>query len=247
MSKEKIWPVGTHKMAWQPGHEKNQTPATPCRLLTNPANQPPQDSCSSVFSSSLNLSVMKLLLLALALLPFVSAAAIGADVCACAPSQYTFTLNLSKTCDDVNFDQGPGVSQLECAPSAENSSSDMIPVSIASIEFEEVTSGEDSAFQRRTGFFGDGSIVSFDSYVQTAELSRQDDVPGIVKITLNGRNEAGQAVTQSVSIRFDERSCGISAIMDGDSIGWIEFVRFGTVAHIFWVSVSRSLSLFLIV
>ena len=219
-------------------------------------NRPSQDMClqkrsvRTVRARQLSVAPNHMLLaLCLVLMSLstvlVSAQDVGIDICACQPGEYRFQLQLDLTCDDstIDADTDEGVSDTTCLiggqnPQGDEEVNDYVPISIQEFQVLELDQNQDVLRSKVYGDgYKDGDTIDYVSFVvERPENVTAQTLPAVLAITITGKNEAGQALLNTLGIRF-ENDCGIHPVLtDGQQIGWVRFVSRATFGLILFQS-----------
>jgi hypothetical protein len=168
----------------------------------------------------------------------VLAQQLGVDICACSPSFFQFTFDLSKNCSS-NVLIGAGIEKTECsiapfqATDANSTNStlsvDLIPTSVSSIDIQELDSSLLPIVQSsKFGTFGTGATFNYTSVVAQASFDGQfnaTQVPKALQLAMLGYNADGVAIFFQVLIIYVVNCSAYPVIETGSTIGWITLVR----------------------
>jgi hypothetical protein len=173
------------------------------------------------------LSVLGLLMMALSSFP-ASAQEVGVDLCACQPTLYRMQLQLDLTCGDQNIggDETPGVSDTSCLIQDRAPSDNSVPATVQEIQIIELDQNQDVVRARvyDEGYI-DGDSVEYVSFI----IANPSDInvaslPKFLAVTITARNDDGEPLLNTWTIRFDNDCDVYPVLTDGDRIGWIVFV-----------------------
>ena len=177
-------------------------------------------------SSKSTLLFLGLLVFSCLILP-TSTQTVGVDICACQPSTYEFILNFNLTCDDKNV-QGPGINASACTITTDRdlNVTNKVPVSVSKIQVLELNQNLDIiSTTPYEGEYTNGDVFRYTSVIATDKITRPEDVPRALQMTLAGRNANEEDLVNFWIIIFDN-SCGIyPVVLEGEQIGWTIFVR----------------------
>jgi hypothetical protein len=158
----------------------------------------------------------------------VSAQTVGVDICACQPATYEFVLDFALTCDNKTVVAGSGINASECRITTDRNLNvtDQVPVSVSKVQVLELNQDLDiittSQYEEE---FADGDIFTYTSVIASNNITRPQDVPRALQMTITGRNQEEQDLVNFWIIIFDN-SCGIyPVVLEGEQIGWTIFVR----------------------
>ena len=157
-----------------------------------------------------------------------SNAQIGVTDCICSPSSYNMTFNFSQTCDD-NSVQGNGILTTDCAiaPFENENVTDLVPVSVGSIDLLELDVSLDLLLQSsKFGTFLDGESFSYNSLSSDLSMINGTAFPKALQISVTGNNADGETLFFAGLIIY-ETACGAAmypALLENSRIGWITFV-----------------------
>jgi hypothetical protein len=144
--------------------------------------------------------------------------------CVCQPTEITFTVNKTLSCDTNTIVAGlPGIENAQCVVTTEgNSSPDTVPISISMITVSEV----DSLKNVLLSVTYIQAIFTYTSYAVTESESVANGViPKGLQISTTGLNAAGETIINNVEILFTNE-CKITPVLEGGGqIGWTSLVR----------------------
>jgi hypothetical protein len=160
----------------------------------------------------------------------VRAQTVGVDICACQPSTYEFVLDFGLTCEEKTV-AGAGINASECRITTDRNLNvtDQVPISVSKVQVLELNQDLDiittSQYDEE---FADGDIFTYTSVIASNNITRPQDVPRALQMTITGRNAEEQDLVNFWIIIFDN-SCGIyPVVLEGEQIGWTIFVRIGS-------------------
>lgn len=153
---------------------------------------------------------------------------IGTEICYCAPNTYEFTLDFALFCPPVNITIGDAVAATTCmvSPFGDPSVTDLIPVSVSSIDILELNQGLQVMMQENiAGDFADGDTFQYTSYAALpGEIVNPEDLPRAIQINIIGVNANDEPIINVYLITFTN-SCGSYPVLfEGQSAGWTRFV-----------------------
>ena len=166
------------------------------------------------------------------------------EICACSPSQYTFTFNFALTCPPVNVTRNGGIEATFCQTSPFGDPSlnitDLTPVSVEYVAVVEL--GQDFEILAQSNLTNGGSYFNGDMITYTSFMYDNRSVtefPKVVQLNTFGLNAAGQPIINFFALSYSN-ACDVYPVLTvGDSAGWFEFV-----SGCFFLSLSLSLSFF---
>jgi hypothetical protein len=172
--------------------------------------------------------MLVLLLLSSLFLP-ASSQTVGVDICACQPATYEFVLDFDLTCaNDTILGPSPGINVTACRVTTDRNLNvtDLKPVVVTEIKILELNQALDIiATTPYEGEYFDGDVFQYTSVIATENITRPEDVPRALQMTITGRNAIEQDLVNFWLIIFDN-NCGIyPVVLDGENIGWTIFVR----------------------
>lgn len=150
----------------------------------------------------------------------------GTESCTCSPPDYTFTLDFNGDCDDSDVVPSDAIARVRCIVSDERFQpiADEIPTVITQIDVLEF--GLNLTLLSETtypGPFVDGDMFDFTSITGTPNYNGLN-VPQIFQLSLNGLNQNGEMVRNSLGVVYTNE-CGVEPIYtEGDALGWLIFV-----------------------
>jgi hypothetical protein len=157
---------------------------------------------------------------------------VGTDVCACQPTVYELTFDLSLSCSDNTINGTiilPGLNGVNCVTfSGPDSSADrLIPVTISDVMIEETNKQfETIGKQTYSNIFRTGDSIQYTSSIDnsTSDSIDVDNIPHSITVTLNGNTEDNLSVVNSWIITFTNDCQTFPVIYDGLTIGWTRLV-----------------------
>ena len=158
---------------------------------------------------------------------FLGRAAGQDQSCACSPSTYTFTLDLSLTCPPVNVTRNPGIEATICQISplgdGNETITDLVPVKIASVGVLELGQEFEILSQNNiTGPWVDNE--SFDYTSITAAEGYDGEVPKVIQLNLFAENQLGELIVNIFAVSYSNSCNDYPTLIEGDSGGWTSFV-----------------------
>jgi hypothetical protein len=167
----------------------------------------------------------------------VHAQTVGVDICACQPSTYEFVLNFGLTCEEKTV-MGAGINASECRITTDRNLNvtDEVPISVSKVQVLELNQNLDIiTTSQYNEEFADGDIFTYTSVIASNNITRPQDVPRALQMTITGRNAEEQDLVNFWIIIFDN-SCGIyPVVLEGEQIGWTIFVSIG-IAVSRWIA-----------
>ena len=157
---------------------------------------------------------------------------IGTDICYCAPNVYEFTLDFALTCPPVNITLGDAVAATTClvSPYANPEVSDLVPVSVSSIDVLELNQNLQIMVQENIApkvAYLDGDTFSYISYAAIpGEIVNAEDLPRAIQLNLIGVNKNGEAIINVYLITFTNACGAYPVLSEGQFAGWTRFVSF---------------------
>lgn len=151
---------------------------------------------------------------------------LGSTVCICSPAAYDITFDFSRDCDNTAL-QGDGIVTSDCAiaPFQDDTVTDLIPVSVGSIDILELDANLVLLTQSsRFGTYGDGDAFPYDSISQNPSDVNATNYPRALQISVIGNNAAGEALFFAGLIVFETDCLAYPTLLEGSTIGWIRFV-----------------------
>lgn len=131
--------------------------------------------------------------------------------------------------DELEWSSSSFSSSGAVIPDPAQSSVDVVPVSIYSIQFLEVDSkfnviNQDSSYVRGIDF-ENGAVFNYTSILSKPLAQTMGVVPGGMNMVLRGVTAAGEPVRNVFTITYTN-DCGIQTFEEGDAIGWVVFVSY---------------------
>ena len=131
--------------------------------------------------------------------------------------------------DELEWSSSSFSSSGAVIPDPAQSSVDVVPVSIYSIQFLEVDSkfnviNQDSSYVRGIDF-ENGAVFNYTSILAKPLAQTMGVVPGGMNMVLRGVTAAGEPVRNVFTITYTN-DCGIQTFEEGDAIGWVVFVSY---------------------
>ncbi|OEU18286.1 hypothetical protein FRACYDRAFT_236562 [Fragilariopsis cylindrus CCMP1102] len=149
------------------------------------------------------------------------------EICYCAPNSYKFTLDFSLTCSPVNITLGDAVAATTCfvIPFGDPEVSDLVPVSVQSIDILEFNRNGQVIVQENIGAdFIDGNTFSYISYATILGMIMDpEDLPGGIQVNIVGLNKDGEEIANVHQIPFTNACGAYPVLSEGQSIGWTRF------------------------
>ncbi len=152
-----------------------------------------------------------------------------AELCSCAPSRYTLTLDFNLSCPPVNIPTVDGIASTFCqvAPFGDEGVGeiDLIPVEVKRIDINEL----DTTFgvlseQGIEGSFGDGDTFEFISFAADPNNTvNPPNVPKVLQVNLFGVNANNENIVNFFGIAFTNSCEQYPVLSEGQSVGWTRF------------------------
>ena len=185
---------------------------------------------------------------------FVAAQEQDSSLCACSPSSYKFTLDLSLTCPPVNVTKNGGIAATFCQISpfgtAESNITDLVPVEVGYIDVLELGQNFEVLTQDNiTSSSDDPSFQDGDSFEYTSIVifnPENDKIPKVIQLNIFGRNAAGEPVVNFFAIAYTNDCDAYPTLLEGESAGWTQFVSLHTEFVLELCCVCWSIYLFLL-
>lgn len=148
------------------------------------------------------------------------------DLCSCSPTVFSFTINLSLTCDDSNIVENGGIADVSClGPTAldETDPSDTVPVSITTVFILELN--EEGVLKSTTlqGPFADGETIEYAS-ISTYRNLTSSYFPHGIQVSLQGLNQANQTVLNTWAVDYTNDCSFVPVFPEDAQIGITQFV-----------------------
>lgn len=154
--------------------------------------------------------------------------------CACSPTNFTWTLDLTLTCDPINVATGSttGIKEVNCFidNNGDFSVTDLIPVEVTEVDIFELDNDLNiiQVYQSPSGIsLQNGDSFSFASAALNATGTTDvSNIPHVMQMELFGVNAAGQTVRNEWILRYTNL-CTVYPFEKGvDSLGWVKFSEF---------------------
>jgi hypothetical protein len=154
-------------------------------------------------------------------------AQVGVTVCSCAPSVYSFILNLTAICNETSV-SGLGVERTECISEGTgadaNSVTDFVPVAVSNVEIIELDETLlPLSFYSDDGDFRSGDVIEYTSIVDN-QIVDESRIPRGLQLNFMGRNSLEQSIGNVVTIVFNNDCGAFPVLQEGDTLGWAIFV-----------------------
>ena len=155
-------------------------------------------------------------------------AQVGVTICACQPTSYTFTLELSQTCADSNVKGTTGVTNAVCLINTLGENvTDVVPVIIDSVTVIEVDQDDEVIGQQNWNNVSlpTGNSFQYQSVLDTMPQDlNETTIPTGIQLFLRGRNALDQQLVNILAIVYDN-NCSVTAeVTDGQKLGWTVLV-----------------------
>ena len=147
--------------------------------------------------------VIRVLLHLLLLAP--SFAQVGVDVCACAPVQWTFTVDLTSTCPEA----APATTDISCAFQLEGA--DPVVVGLVNVTLLELDQTTVSISLFRQDGLNDGDSFNYASIV-SGGITDPTMVPRLIQTFVEGSSAAGQAIRRVSSFTLNNECTEFPAL-----------------------------------
>jgi hypothetical protein len=158
---------------------------------------------------------------------------IRTEICYCAPNSYEFTLDFLLTCPPVNITLGDAVAATTCmvSPFGDPEVSDLVPVSVQSIDILELNQNLQVIVQENIGGdFIDGDTFSYISYAAIpGMIVNPEDLPRAIQLNIVGVNKDGEEIINVYLITFTNACGAYPVLSEGQFAGWTRFVSFFTL------------------
>ena len=159
---------------------------------------------------------------------------IGTEICYCAPNSYEFTLDFFLTCPPVNITLGDAVAATTCmvSPFGDPEVSDLVPVSVQSIDILELNQNLQVIVQENIGGdFIDGDTFSYISYAAIpGMIVNPEDLPRAIQLNIVGLNKDGEEIINVYLITFTNTCGAYPVLSEGQFAGWTRFVSIFYIA-----------------
>lgn len=147
------------------------------------------------------------------------------------PSNYTWRLDFSKTCSSNNIIEGPGagISDSYCTASSALVTEKVYVVNTILILELDLNLVPINYYFTNTTSLKDGDVFNF-----TSIGTSNNTVPlGGLQMRLMGKDKLDGNISVSWIVTFSN-NCSTQVFFPGDSIGWVIFVSYIAIAHIFF-------------
>jgi len=149
------------------------------------------------------------------------------DVCACSPSKYTFTLDLSLTCPPVNVTRNGGIAATFCQISpfgdVNQTIDDLVPVEVEYVDIVELGQAFEILTQHTiTGSYMDGDTID---YVSISGSEDNGGVPRVIQLNIYALNAAGETIVNFFAISYSNDCTEGITLIEGGSAGWVHFAK----------------------
>jgi hypothetical protein len=162
-------------------------------------------------------------------------AASAVPSCVCSPLSYTFTINLSETCETDTISGNPGIDNAICQiiTTPPDDSVDFSTLKVFDVQFLEVdTSGDLSVINQVDRFnvsLSDGDTITFDSVASNLNpneplADQLNYVPGGVLLVLRARSDGSTVIVTNRPTWTYTNSCESLPLSVGDAIDWVTLV-----------------------
>ena len=156
------------------------------------------------------------------------------EICYCAPNSYEFTLDFFLTCPPVNITLGDAVAATTCmvSPFGDPEVSDLVPVSVQSIDILELNQNLQVIVQENIGGdFIDGDTFSYISYAAIpGMIVNPEDLPRAIQLNIVGLNKDGEEIINVYLITFTNACGAYPVLSEGQFAGWTRFVSIFYIA-----------------
>jgi len=152
---------------------------------------------------------------------------VGVDICFCQPSVYVFTLDFGLECDDRNLvNNSTGIEEAICSVLDANQTipADPFPVSVSKFLITELDENFDPfSDQLIEGNYVSGDQIDFVSSIQMGPPQNATEVKGLL-MQITGVNAAGEEITNSWALLYNNNCQDYPVLVNGDQIGWTVLV-----------------------
>jgi hypothetical protein len=152
----------------------------------------------------------------------------GAEICACSPSNYEFTLDFSLFCPPINITLGDAVAATTClvSPFGNPDVDDLVPVAVQEINILELDQNLRISVQENIeGNFADGDTFKYESVSANPDnIGGPVDIPRAIQINIVGVNAADEPIINVYIITFTNNCGSYPVLFEGQSAGWTRFV-----------------------
>lgn len=148
-------------------------------------------------------------------------------ICACSPSQLTFTLDLSLTCPPVDVTRNDGISATFCQISpfgdANQNIEDLTPVEVENINVLELGQNFQVLKQQNiTGVSLDGDMFDYQSVILEPSI---EEIPRVIQVNIFARNANDEPIVNFFAISFTNDCLTYPTMFEGESAGWTHFTK----------------------
>lgn len=153
-------------------------------------------------------------------------AQIGTTTCVCAPSTYRMKFEFGNTCATTAL-RGDGIVTSDCAvaPFQDDSVTDLVPVTVGSIDILELD--ENLVLLSQSSKFGtyqDGDSFDYESVSNNPSAVNVTSYPRAMQVSVIGNNAAGETLFFAGLMVFVTDCSVYPNLVEGSSIGWVTFV-----------------------
>lgn len=156
------------------------------------------------------------------------AAQIGQTVCICSPASYDISFDFSQTCNSSSVNKATsGIITTDCAvaPFQDDSVTDLVPVSVGSIDVLELDQNLVLLTQSsRFGTYQDGDTLPYTSISSNPSLVNVTKYPRAFQISVIGSNVRGETLFFAGLIVYSTDCSVHPNLQPGSTIGWVKFV-----------------------
>lgn len=148
-------------------------------------------------------------------------------ICACSPSQFTFTLDLSLTCPPVDVTRNDGILATFCQISpfgdANQNIEDLTPVEVENINVLELGQNFQVLKQQNvTGVTLDGDMFDYQSVILEPSI---EEIPKVIQVNIFARNANDEPIVNFFAISFTNDCLTYPIMFEGESAGWTHFTK----------------------
>eukprot|EP00535_Pseudo-nitzschia_heimii_P009528 CAMPEP_0197183930 /NCGR_PEP_ID=MMETSP1423-20130617/8773_1 /TAXON_ID=476441 /ORGANISM="Pseudo-nitzschia heimii, Strain UNC1101" /LENGTH=359 /DNA_ID=CAMNT_0042634609 /DNA_START=179 /DNA_END=1258 /DNA_ORIENTATION=+ len=148
-------------------------------------------------------------------------------ICACSPSQFTFTLDLSLTCPPVDVTRNDGILATFCQISpfgdANQNIEDLTPVEVENINVLELGQNFQVLKQQNvTGVTQDGDVFDYQSVILEPSI---EEIPKVIQVNIFARNANDEPIVNFFAISFTNDCLTYPTMFEGESAGWTHFTK----------------------
>ena len=151
----------------------------------------------------------------------------GVNICSCTPLVYKWVLDFDGVCPPPNVRIGTGssitgIKEVSCNTFAQSGVTDLVPINITRYEILELNRGLETqkGVIRSDLSLKEGDVISFNS----ESVAFPSFVSGGLQAELRATNAKGEEIILFFLVRFTNK-CAEEPFENGDSIGWMKFVR----------------------